>query len=366
MKKEYISPEIEIQKFSFEDILNGVDPGETDDPLVKHSTNEDFGYASGSEEELGQLIIILVRQSFDCLTLKGDFMIKTIAKKLNVFVLVIALLSAITVQFSAASYLVSEDGFYYLIENSEAVIYGYDFENRQSDIVIPNKISDYPVTKIAPRAFSNKSELTSVSFSQALSLKSIGKYAFYACTSLEKLLIPGTLNTFGEFAFQDCTALKSVDIYSDVSVIPEQAFGNCTSLEKINIPSTVKSIGRYAFYNCLSLNELTLSKNITEISNGAFYNCDNLTLYGYYDSIAESYAETNNIPFIHLDKKITLGDVNSDGTVDVNDVTLVQLYLAGVSDIVLNEDALVAANFNQDGQIDVIDVTAIQYFIASR
>lgn len=308
----------------------------------------------------------MVRQSFDCLTLKGDFMIKTIAKKLSVFVLVIALLSATAVQFSAASYLVSEDGFYYLIENSEAVIYGYDFQNRPSDIVIPNKISNYPVTRIAPRAFSNKTELTSVSFSDALSLKSVGKYAFFGCTSLENLLIPGWLNSFGEFVFQDCTALKNVAIYSDVSVIPEQAFGNCTSLEKINIPSTVKTIGRYAFYNCSSLTELTLSKNITEIANGAFYNCENLTLYGYYDSVAESYAETNNIPFIHLDKKITLGDVNSDGTVDVNDVTLVQLYLAGAPDIILNEDALTAADFNQDGQIDVTDVTAIQYFIASR
>lgn len=50
MKKEYISPEIEIQKLSFEAILSGGDPGETDDPLVKWSRNENFGNASGGEE----------------------------------------------------------------------------------------------------------------------------------------------------------------------------------------------------------------------------------------------------------------------------------------------------------------------------
>lgn len=321
---------------------------------------------AAKKEIFNNHIIILVRQSFDCLTLKGDFMIKTILKKLSVFALVICLLAASAVHFSAASYLVSEDGFYYLIENSQAVIYGYDFESRPSDIVIPNKISGYPVTKIAPRAFANKSELTSVSFSDALSLKSVGKYAFFACTSLQNLVIPGTLNSFGEFAFQDCTALKSVDIYSDVSVIPEQAFGNCTSLEKINIPSTVKSIGRYAFYNCGALTEVTLSKNIEEIANGAFYNCPNLTMYGYYDSVAESYAQSNSIPFVYLDKKITLGDVNLDGSVDVNDVTLLQFHLAGNSSIELNEDALTAADFNKDNTIDVIDVTAIQTFIAGN
>lgn len=147
-----------------------------------------------------------------------------------------------------------------------------------------------------------------------------------------------------------------------MSVIPEQAFGNCKSLEKINIPSTVKSIGSYAFYNCSALTELTLSKNITDIANGAFYNCPNLTLYGYYDTVAESYAEQNNIPFVHLDKKVISGDVNLDGKIDVNDVTLLQRYIAGES--VLTDDAVKAADFNKDRIIDVIDATAIQTFIA--
>ncbi|MGN0499900.1 MAG: hypothetical protein ACI4HK_02005 [Ruminococcus sp.] len=49
MKKEYISPEIEIQKFSFEAILNGG----TDDPEMRYSTGENTGYESNGEEELG-------------------------------------------------------------------------------------------------------------------------------------------------------------------------------------------------------------------------------------------------------------------------------------------------------------------------
>lgn len=47
MKKSYISPEIEIQKFSFEDILAG---GEIDDPDARYSIGENYGHESGGEE----------------------------------------------------------------------------------------------------------------------------------------------------------------------------------------------------------------------------------------------------------------------------------------------------------------------------
>ena len=171
-------------------------------------------------------------------------MIKTIAKKLSVFVLALSLLLMSAVQFSADSYLVSKDGFYYLIENSEAVIYGYDYNNRTTDIVVPNTISDYPVTKIAPRAFSNNTKLTSISFTDAMSLKSIGKYAFYACSSIEEIIIPGWLNSIGEFAFQDCTALKSVSIYSNVSVIPEQSSGDVRKIFPPRVVMMGKSSSR--------------------------------------------------------------------------------------------------------------------------
>ena len=57
------------------------------------------------------------------------------------------------------------------------------------------------------------------------------------------------------------------------------------------------------------------------------------------------------------------GDVNLDGKIDVNDVTLLQRYIAG--EAVLTDDAVKVADFNKDRIIDVIDVTAIQTFIAN-
>lgn len=57
------------------------------------------------------------------------------------------------------------------------------------------------------------------------------------------------------------------------------------------------------------------------------------------------------------------GDVNLDGKVNINDVTLVQQYLAEINDLSDNQRKL--ADFNGDGDIDITDATAIQIKIAS-
>lgn len=57
-----------------------------------------------------------------------------------------------------------------------------------------------------------------------------------------------------------------------------------------------------------------------------------------------------------------LGDVNGDGYVDVNDVTLVQKFLAKI--VTFDSDLLAVADVNKDGGVDIIDATAIQKIIA--
>ena len=57
-------------------------------------------------------------------------------------------------------------------------------------------------------------------------------------------------------------------------------------------------------------------------------------------------------------KVVVLGDVNLDGTVTVNDVTLLQKYLAAI--VTLNNEQLLAADYNRDGMITIYDCTLIQ------
>ena len=58
----------------------------------------------------------------------------------------------------------------------------------------------------------------------------------------------------------------------------------------------------------------------------------------------------------------TLGDVNLDENVDINDATMIQKYINNSFTNLMN-DQLVNADFNKDGVININDVTAIQKYI---
>ena len=76
---------------------------------------------------------------------------------------------------------------------------------------------------------------------------SIDEYAFYQCTSLTSVTIPGSTG-IGNHAFAYCSGLTSVTIENGVKTIRDRTFFQCTSLTSITIPDTVTSIGEYAFF----------------------------------------------------------------------------------------------------------------------
>ena len=58
------------------------------------------------------------------------------------------------------------------------------------------------------------------------------------------------------------------------------------------------------------------------------------------------------------------GDVNLDGQVNISDATLIQFYLAELSDLSANQKTL--ADVNGDGELDISDATELQFRIASE
>ena len=110
-------------------------------------------------------------------------------------------------------------------------------------------------------------------------LTSIGFTAFYACSSLTSITIPGSVTSMERSAFEFCTGLKSVTISDGVTSIGESAFINCYSLTSITIPDSVTSIENYAFANCSNLTSITILKSVTSIGKNAFKDCYNLTVY---------------------------------------------------------------------------------------
>jgi hypothetical protein len=70
-------------------------------------------------------------------------------------------------------------------------------------------------------------------------LETIGRSAFWDCTSLRRLKIP-FIRTIERYAFCKCTSLTGVELGEglEIIVIGEGAFKNCSSLRRIAIPLT--------------------------------------------------------------------------------------------------------------------------------
>ncbi len=230
------------------------------------------------------------------------------------------------------------NGFEYEIYNGEAVITGYFGKN--TEVVVPDTISGYPVTAIADNAFYDRKAITSVTLPQGI--ESIGAFAFYNCVSLVTANIPEGLAAIGEYAFFGCTGLETVyyggaksdwdyfisigenndclldadlicAIYEPpvpeglvytvtdgevtitdytgseeeivipdkiarcpVTAIESEAFRSCKSLKRIGLPEALRRIAPKAFTYCSSLESIAIPKSVTSIGSEAFYGCTSL------------------------------------------------------------------------------------------
>lgn len=157
------------------------------------------------------------------------------------------------------------------------------------------------ITSIGRYAFYGCSSLTSITISETVT--SIGGYAFYNCTSLPTITIPESVNSIRDSAFSLCTSLQTVDFgtnsslqtiegyafsscenlqsvdfgtNSSLQIIKDSAFNGCYKLTTITIPETVTSIWSRVFGYCRSLTTITIPAMVTHIGSQAFLNCSNL------------------------------------------------------------------------------------------
>ena len=80
-------------------------------------------------------------------------------------------------------------------------------------------------------------------------LESIGDFAFYKCTGLSKIRIPGSVDSIGANAFALCSELQLCEIGEGVSTIYKSAFADCSNVNCF-IPDSVSTIEHWAFTNC--------------------------------------------------------------------------------------------------------------------
>ncbi len=134
----------------------------------------------------------------------------------------------------------------------------------------------------------------------------------FASTSIKEIALPEKLTYLGNYAFNNCYSLQAVDILEGVATIPSNCFNGCTSLSKIILHDGLTSIGDYAFYNC-ALTELDIPSSVQTIGSRAFYSnrqLDKLTLNEGLLSIS-SNAFTNCMALEKLECPSTLQTIGS-------------------------------------------------------
>ncbi|HEX4121982.1 MAG TPA: leucine-rich repeat domain-containing protein, partial [Verrucomicrobiae bacterium] len=154
--------------------------------------------------------------------------------------------------------------FNYLVNGGLLSIIGYT--GTGGNVVIPTNIDGYTVTSIAPFAFSNSFNLTSVEIPG--SVGSIGEAAFANCQGLTNATLDPGVTNLGDYTFISCYSLSNATIPDGVTSLGASVF-NSTSLTNVIIPATVTNIGANAFSDTL-LTSVTIPGSVITIQNGAF------------------------------------------------------------------------------------------------
>ena len=203
----------------------------------------------------------------------------------------------------------TSEGFAYSVEIIDGTCFIRGIKDRtQTDIVIPEEIDGYKVTKIYDNAFRDCTSLTSIVIPDSVTV--IFPHAFDGCTNIVEATIPAScadcippdsLKTvvitsgteIGWFAFAWCDSLTSITIPDGVTTIGACAFLNCSSLTSIEIPDSVTTIESSAFEGCSSLTSVTFGENsqLSSIEDEAFYGCSSLTSIEIPDSVTTIGAD---------------------------------------------------------------------------
>ena len=93
---------------------------------------------------------------------------------------------------------------------------------------------------------------------------SIGRNAFWYCSSLTSITIPNSVTSIEDYAFNSCLHLASITIPNSVTSIGSSAFYNCSSITSITIPNSVTSIGCIAFFLCYNLKNVVIGDKTYE------------------------------------------------------------------------------------------------------
>lgn len=151
------------------------------------------------------------------------------------------------------------------------------------------------------------------------SVTSIGERAFWYCSELTSIAIPGSVTTIGNNAFEGCSNLASVTLEEGLVSIGMQVFYTCGKLASITIPKSVTYIGGQVFYACSGLESITVAEGnsvydsrdncnaIIETATGSLkYGCNNSFIPDGITSISDySFFGCSGLTNIEIPNSVT-------------------------------------------------------------
>ena len=111
-------------------------------------------------------------------------------------------------------------------------------------------------------------------------VESIHKDAFFGCTNLEFVEIPGTVKIIRDNAFSRCASLTQIEIPEGVETIGSNVFSRCTGLTRVSFPASLKTLGTSVFYDCAALEEISVPEDSEHFRSveGVLFDKDGTTL----------------------------------------------------------------------------------------
>ena len=122
----------------------------------------------------------------------------------------------------------------------------YRYEGTDSEVELPEEVEGVKLITIGTEAFAEQQRTNE---------------------TLQKIVIPETVNTFKPHAFAYCMALEQVNIPEAVTAIPDDCFYFCRKLAEIQLHDKITYIGNFAFAETI-LNSLDFPKEVKYLGKG--------------------------------------------------------------------------------------------------
>lgn len=264
-----------------------------------------------------------------------------------------------------------------------------EYNGTDTNIEIPAFFTGAKLTEIGKGSFIHCDTIESIKIPYGTEI--IGSYAFEKTYSLKNISIPSSVTSIGERVFYDTPSLMEIIVDSDnenyvsvdgvlynkdktvliaypsgktessftvpdtVTQISTGAFSGAVNLTEVILSKNLKVIGEKSFENCSGLLEIEIPSSVSKIDNSAFRSCTSLQ-----EVVMSEGIQIGENVFFGCTEYYSYGDIDSNKTIDAQDIVKLAKVLAERNDTTLDYGETLAADVNRDGVVDMLDAAILK------